>query len=616
VNLPHNGAAALLLVMLVALPARAAAPLVVGAVRDQGGVPISGASVEGRRFGAPPVLATTDSSGTFAIDAAGISSVVIRCRYCAAAQAGVREGEPVVVIVRRYAALASDAPNASDIESLPYANVESILGLRPFTLLAQSQSPYPGSRVSDRGLSPDGSLLVDDGSPNYDIVAGGSPYALIPAQFERSAALQPASNAFLYGDQAAGGIADLNPFVSDSNWQVASVGSDTIARAQVGSDAAGAVFGAFSNDTESRQRGDVSATWSPGGDQTLAFTGGSEQGRTFGTPLSNYAGSYSFVNATYANPQLENLYASAAVDRGNYTFGSAAYSAAAIWSDSNVLIGAHTSGAVSAFADLGLRLSTGLYDQQAGWSLLPSIGATLSQSRLDAGIHATGAGYDVKAGLGAFWIDYGGGLYGVSQPAKTTLAAPSLQAQLFPEGRWSLNIQGSGSFTLPTFLEQYDYIDYPPTSVQLERNELVAGALTYTDLSRVRVSFEEASQRVTGVTTGTITSAGLAATWQVTPELALRAWTMHVTDTVTPFVVAGYDEGSAPTVNAMWLTYEARSPLRFDLIYRRDLLDGTPFYHVDGDVSGPIAARLRWFAGVEDRMHRTFLDVGLRFGGQ
>ncbi|MGB6522028.1 MAG: hypothetical protein WBE83_09680, partial [Candidatus Cybelea sp.] len=136
-NLPHHGAAALLLAMLVALPARAAAPLVVGAVRDQGGTPITGASVEGRRPGAPPVRATTDSAGTFALDAPGISTIVISCRYCAPAQAVVREGEPVVVIVRRYAALAGDTPNVSDVESLPYANVESTLGLRPFTLLAQ-----------------------------------------------------------------------------------------------------------------------------------------------------------------------------------------------------------------------------------------------------------------------------------------------------------------------------------------------------------------------------------------------------------------------------------------------------------------------------------------------
>ncbi len=53
--------------------------------------------------------------------------------------------------------------------------------------------------------------------------------------------------------------------------------------------------------------------------------------------------------------------------------------------------------------------------------------------------------------------------------------------------------------------------------------------------------------------------------------------------------------------------------VRADAIYRRDLLDGTPFYHIDGAISGPIAGRLRWYAGAEDRLHRTFVDVGLRF---
>jgi hypothetical protein len=572
--------------------------------------------VEARRVAAPPLRTTTDVAGTFAIQAEGVVSVAITCRFCTPAQATVRAGEPIVVITRRYAALADDTPNAGDLESLPYANAESTLALRPFTLLAQSQSPYPGNRLSDRGLSPDGSLLIDNGAPNYDIVAGGSPYELIPAQFQRSASLQSASNAFLYGDQAAGGIANLNPFVSDANWQVATLGSDTIARAQVGSDAAGAVVGSYSNDVESRQRGDISGTWPLGGDQSFAVAGGTEQGRTFSTPESRFDGSFSFVNATYLNPQLDNLYVSAVLDRGNYMFGTDGYSAAAIWSDSDLLVGVRSRGPFSTFADLGLRFSTGLYDQQATWSPLPSIGATLAQSRIDAGIAATGADYDIKAGVGAFWVDYGGGSYGVSAPARTALAVPSLQAKLFPNGHFSLNVEGSGSFTLPTFVEQYNYGEYPPTSVQFERNALAGATLSYTDLNRVRFSFEEASQRVTGSASGTITSAGFSAVWQVTPQLAMRAWTMHVTDTVSSFAVAAYDQGAAPTVNALWLTYEGTSPLRFDLIYRQDLLDGLPFYHVDGDVSGPIANQLRWYAGGEDRMRRTFVDAGLRFGGQ
>jgi hypothetical protein len=154
-------------------------------------------------------------------------------------------------------------------------------------------------------------------------------------------------------------------------------------------------------------------------------------------------------------------------------------------------------------------------------------------------------------------------------------------------------------------------------AVEYDRNALLAESLTYTDQARLRVSLEQATQRVAGASSGTITSAGLSATWQLAPAFALRAWTMHVTDTVSAYGgTTAYDGNMAPTVNAFWLTYEPNGGLRLDAIYRRDLLDGAPFYHVDGDLSGPIGTGLRWYSGVEDRLRRTFLDVGLRFGGQ
>lgn len=625
-NPPHNAATALLLAMLVALPARAQAPLVVGAVRDQRGAAIVGASVEGRRTGdgrlvrtgdGRPLRTTTDAAGTFSIAGDGVIAVLVTCRYCAPALVSVRPGEPVVAIVRRYEALADAAPTPADFENLPYAHFESALALRPFTLLAQTTSAYPGSQLSDRGLSPDGSLLVDAGVPNYDVVSGSSPYESIPAQYQRNATLNDAGNAFLYGNQAAGGIVNADPVGNDTSWQVATVGSDEIVRAQIGSPNLGAVLGSFTNDDESRQRGDLSANWSPGPDQSIALGAGSEQGRAYQTPASAYAGSFSFADATYSNSQLANLYVSAALDRGNYAFGQDGYSAAATWSDSNLSVGIRSAGAVATFADFGLRASTGLYEQGASGSALPSIGASLTQTRADAGLVAGGTNYNVTAGVGAFWINYAGGEYGVSEPAKTALAVPSFQAQLFPNSRWSINLEGSDSFTLPTFLQQYTYAGGYASSVEYQRNGLYAGSLTYTDQARLRVSFEEASQHVTGASSGAIVSTGFSATWQIAPSLALRAWTMHVTDDVAPYGVgAAYDPSVAPTVNALWLTYDANGAIRLDAIYRRDLLNGVPFYHVDGDLSGPIATRLRWYAGVEDRMRRTFLDVGLRFGGQ
>jgi len=610
-------ATALLMTASVAAPARAQTPLVVGAVRDQRGVAIAGADVLGRRTNQAPLRTTTDASGTFALAASGIVSVQVTCRYCGPAVVSVHPGEPVLVVVERYEALAADSPSGRDLESLPYAHVESALALRPFTLLQQSVDAYPGSRLSDRGLSPSGSLLLDDGAANYDIVDGTSPYELVPAQFERTAMLSSASNAYLYGDQAGGGLVNANPSGSDSNWQVATVGSDAIGRAQIGSENLGAVLGSFSNDEESRQRADISASFSPGAGQSLAFSAGSEQGRTFTPGASLYAGSFSFADATFADPQLANLYVSAVLDRGNYALGTGEDASIAAWSDSGVNVGVRSSGPVSAFADLGIRSSSGLYYQfQPEYYYPLTVGADLTQTRADAGVNASGRDYDVTAGVGTFWIDYAGGTTGVSEPAKAALALPSIQAQLFPNQKWSINLEDSGSFTLPTFVDEYVYSG-SVNAVEYDRNALLAESLTYTDQARLRVSLEQATQRVAGASSGTITSAGLSATWQLAPAIAFRAWTMHVTDTVPAYGgTTAYDGNMAPTVNAFWLTYEPNGGLRLDAIYRRDLLDGAPFYHVDGDLSGPIGSGLRWYSGVEDRMRRTFVDVGLRFGGQ
>jgi hypothetical protein len=616
VNRPLTGAPALILMMSVALPAPAQTPLVVGAVRDQHGGVVAGATVVGRRLDQPSIQTVTDASGTFSLSATGVASVLVTCRYCGPALVPVTPGEPVVVIVRRYAALAEESPSSADLENLPYAHVESTLALHPFTLLDQSTAPYPGPRLSDRGLSPSGSLLLDEGTANYDIVSGSSPYELIPAQFQRDASLGSASNAFSYGNQAGGGTVTVDPYDTNANWQVATLGSDAIGRAQVGSQSAQIVAASYSNNEESRQRADFAADFSPGMDQSLAFTAGTEQGRSFESDGSQYAGSFSFANATFTDARLANLYASASLDRGDYALGSGEYFSSAVWSDSAFNVGFHSTGPVSTFADLGVRASTGLYDQQQLLPL-PSIGATLTQTRADAGINATGRDYDVTAGIGAFWIDYAGGANGISQASKATLAVPSLQAQLFPNDRWSLNLEGSGSFTLPTFVEQYSDVYSEPTSVEFTRNELLAAILTYTDQSRLRASFEAASQRVAGASSGTITSAGVSAIWQVAPAIALRAWTMHVTDSVPSYGgEPAYGGLSAPTVSALWLTYDTGDAIRLDAIYRQDLLNGAPFYHVDGAISGPIVNRLRWYAGVEDRLRRTFVDVGLRFGGQ
>ncbi len=606
-------AAALLIVTLVAAPAWGQVPLIVGSVRDQRGAPVEGALVSGRTPDGRPVEATTDAAGTFALHGQSLGPLLVTCRYCEPTRLVRNGSEPVVAIVRRYQALLQDAPSNGDLENLPYSHVESAVGLHPFALLALSSTSYPGSSVSDRGLSPSGSLLIDDGVPNYDIVDGLSPYAFIPANYEQNAVVANATGAFRYGNQAGGGIVALTPFEPGSNAEVATIGSDAILRAQAGSSAAGIVAGSFTNDQESRQRTDLFANMPLPADQSLDVTVGTEQGRDYQSPDAAFGGSFSFANATFSDPRALNLQVSAIADRGNYAMSEDEYPISAVWSDFGLSAGVRTVGPVAAFADVATRASTGLYDAQALPGGLPRVGAMLAQTRVDAGFDASGSDYNIVAGIGAFWIDYSGGTNGVSSPAKTAFVTPSVDAQLFSNGKLSLNLQGSSAFTLPTFVEQYQYSAGLPMPVQALRNTLFAEALDYTDDSRLRVTLEQASESVTGAWSGTATSTGLAATWQVAPTVSLRAWTMHVTDTVPLYGGGLAYGGAAPTVNALWLTYESGGGVRADVIYRRDLLEGAPFYHVDGAISGPLTSRLRWYAGAEDWLHRTFVDAGMRF---
>jgi len=604
------------LLALAATPlALAQAPLTVGSVRDQEGRPIEAATVSVVRPAGSTISAQTDAAGTFALPAGGIAALRVTCRYCEATTVAVRPNEPVVAIVRRYLALSASAPSPEDLAGLPYAHVESAIALHPFTLLAESSTSYPGSRLSDRGLSSVGSLLVDNGAPNYDIANGQSPFELIPANYERSAVIRDAATAFLYGDQSAGGIVELEPFSAGSNAQVATVGSNTIARAEVGSDSFGLAFGSSSNNTESRQRSDLFQTWNLNADQSLSVAAGSEQGRSFQLPDSSFAGSFSFGDAAFRDPRALNLYVSAVSDRGGYTMTAGEYPISAGWSDANFAAGIHSNGAVSGFADVAVRSSTGYYDAQALPFGLPRVGATLAQTHADVGFQAAADDYNIVGGVGAFWVNYAGGTLGVSQPAKTAFVLPSINAAVFPNAKFSADFQGSGSFTLPTLVDQYQYSGGLPMPVGYERNALGAVSFTYTDDSRVRLSFEEADESAHGVWTGTVTSTGFSAVWQVTPTVALRAWTMHVRDTVQLYGGGFPYGGAAPTVNAAWVTYDPGAGLRVDAIYRRDLLDGGPFYHFDGAISAPIRGGLRWYAGAESWMHRTFIDAGLRLGG-
>lgn len=604
-------ATALLACFLPAAPGGAQTALLVGSVRDQHGAAIQSAAAtaidaNGRALGA----ATTDAAGTFALPVAGAVRVGIRCRYCQPLVVAVVAGRPVVAIVRRYDALFDDSPSPYDLANLPYAHVESAVALRPFSLLRQATA-LPGSLLSDRGLAPADALLVDAGVPDYDFVLGTSPYVTIPQAYQQSAVVTGAESAFAYGDRAASGIYSLDPF-DGGNAGAALTGSDQTLRLQTGSDFARAIVATFSNTSESRQRGDAQLTIPLSSAQTLQFSGGTSQGQQFGQPETSLADSFSFARAVFDDNQSSaDVHASFVADRGGYAAGAGGLTTADVWSDSQFDAGVRTRGAIFAFADASDRLSTGIYDASAYGET--RIAGTLTQTRVDAGLEADTPDLDARAGVGWFGVGFTGGVDGTSVPANAHLATPSLLLQIFPNAKFSAAVSASDSFTLPSLWQQY-----APNGgyggLTYDRNALYAATLSYTDGARVRVDVEAAGQRVNGFTNGNVTSTGISVAWQVAPALSLRAWTMNVGDsTISPDYNPFYPSGTPASVNAVWLTYANAAALRVDVIYRRDVLNGGPFEHVDGDVSGPITSALRWYAGVEDRQRTTYVDAGLRF---
>ena len=113
------------------------------------------------------------------------------------------------------------------------------IGASPVHAARAEHDAYPGSRLSDRGLSPSGSLLRRRRRRQLRYRRRELALRARAGLLRTSAMLSDASNAFLYGDQAGGGTVTANPFGAGSNGQVATLGSEAIARAQIGSDASG-----------------------------------------------------------------------------------------------------------------------------------------------------------------------------------------------------------------------------------------------------------------------------------------------------------------------------------------------------------------------------------------
>jgi hypothetical protein len=597
-------------VVLFCLPwilgAAAPAPLITGAVRDQHGEPIAGATVA-----AGDARTTTAADGTFALEGQA-RSVRITCAYCAPVLAAVEPGGIVVAIVQRYRALSQSAPSAADLQSLPYAHAESAIALAPFVVLNNSAKTLPGPRLSYYGASRFGGLLVADGIPAYDIAAGASAFATLPAYGVLDTALRDSSDAFRYGDMAGGGTF-FTGTRAGAGASAATAGGNSRALTFSQSATAGAYAASLSADgDESRNRAEV---WLQGamangtfGAQMLAVRDDA-QGEAGDSAVSEMTA----LRAHYERVQAQRFYADAVLDRAGYdAVTTLEYPVEGQWSDAGFETGFSPAAGDGAFITAGVRSSSGYYDARASGA--PRVAGTAIQMHVSAGAQGQSGALSWRAGIGAFDFSYDGGTSGRAQPMFAQNLEPSVSLVYAASPQWSLTLQSDSSFRLPALTEAYVFAP-PSQDLEYDRYATQLAAISYSDLRRVHVSFVALHRNVAGLDNGPVSAAGASVAWQISPALSLRAWTLRTDDASLPSrrIFRFGAQPPAATPASLWLTYESAQGLRLDAIWRRDLLDYRPDPHLDASVSGPLIGALRWFAGSERRAGTRYISAGLRY---
>ncbi len=606
-----NSQVAFVVLFLLSAAYAAAQPavLVVGEVRDQRGVPVEDARIVAYRAdGGVAATSLTAGDGTFAVHAGGVVRLVITCRYCESLALRVRSSEPVVAIARRYDELLSETPSAEDAKNLPYAHAESILSLRPFTVLEDSSEILPGPLLSDRGLSSQGGAVVDAGVPNYDPVANISPFFAIPSFYASSVSAIEPSQAFIYGDRAGSGTFLVGPRSESGTSGLAFAGGQS---ALLAADATNDVFAAFGDSSSPgdwRERADA--------DATLSLAGGSIDVGGFDTQSRATRGSQSLAASFAAfdvafTSDRSPLETSVDADRGTYTIGFYGHSIAAGWSDVAADVALPPPDGSGAFGGVGFHHSSGFYSAPSGG--LGDIAASMDEIQADVGFIARSPVADIRGGIGAFAAAYTGGANEASGHLDATMLVPSIDVAFSPGSRWSAEIEGSESFRLPTLLETYATAP-DQSALAIDRDALLSATIAYSDMKRLRIEATAAREHVAGLDNGEVSAVGLSVAWQATPLVTLRTWALHTGDATVPYepVVRFGAKPQPGTVGSAWLTYESRA-VRIDVIWRRDLLDYSPNEHLDGSISAPLARHIRWYIASEERRRYRSLTAGVRF---
>ena len=504
--------------------------LVVGALRDQDGAVVAGASITALDA-AGAVLARDRSAadGTFALATPSHpATVVVSAENAEPVRLTVPAGgAPLTAIVRRHRA-ADLVPGVADVAALPAGAPGDVAAVVPYRVV------FPGT-ISDRWLARGRSVTTIEGLPFYRRADGADTTTLLPAHGFGALDVRDPLQAPWYGDRAGGGLIDFRLF--DRADAVRATNRD--AALAVGRDP-GAVA-AFSFD--------------PGGVRRLVAAPASE---SFG-PLRA-----SFVALAGSTPDGHYAGAGADLRAALRTYDLGAH--VGLTADDASLNGTSDDGSVT---DLALDASgrgpnaialRARYRYERG-----ALGATQAEHRDAALVLGTSRGNVVRA-TAALAIAYGGEQsYDVGIDSNATALLPSfaLDAPLGPN--WTLHT-GIGTSTLGT------------PGYALARGTLGEASIAYSDRHRLRaelVAYSEGDVAPSAVNRGFGASLG----WEIAPRVSLRAWSLRDGDVLDATTVSY--PGGAPQMfqirrrfdrDVVWLTWDA--PARFDLLVRGGALEG------------------------------------------
>lgn len=560
--------------VLILLPAAASAgTLVAGAVRDADGYVVAGAALEA--FGAaeqPLGRAVTSPDGTFALDAgAPPATLEVHCEFCVPQRVKLT-GEPLAIVVVRFAALRDRTPSPDDIIALPYGRATAIASLVPYAVVSATS-------VSDRALNGVRGATLIDGIPYYRPTDGYELLDLLPLRNIASLSVQPPAAAPLYGPYAAGGTFDIGT-QGETSIDARGGGSGAATALRAGGQGAWATLGesTFGNPVR-RATGAFEAPFGAGRLSLAAAAAGGAYDNAAGARLG----------FTAAAPRFD---AGASITASQ----SRAIAGYAPVSGSNVRADVHVRGRGPAATELGARVqqSTGSDDRTL-------LAGAQAEAAVYADVRTTSRWGSLFAAV-AFQQD---ALRASGRANASTMAIlPSFAGEVRLGEHFTLH--GSATAALrDAYVVRYASSAAPAPFV---RSSVIDASLSYTDGRRLRVDAVAYAQRSRDAT-DQVAGVGLDAVWQITPQLALRSWSLAASAGAPyngPAAVYGYAAPAVQTTlrrNVAWITY--RNGVRVDIIARGAGLDGS--------LGIPISRQTTLLLGTYGLAPGRVATVGVRF---